>query len=186
MNEIKDRAFSDIDYIEELELVDVTKIGNEAFSSCIELVSIILPEELVEIGNGAFKNCKKLKLIVLPKSLSRIGTNIFEGCESLMNVTIMSPWIRIYQLCLPIDCNVTIGYDPVEVQYNSGIFDDDDDGDDGDDDGDDKIQRCSLCFNKISDSAIKVTKCIHIFHKDCVDEWLKNELNCPQCNTIIA
>ncbi len=45
------------------------------------------------------------------------------------------------------------------------------------------INECSICWEKI-DTEYKTT-CNHLFHKNCVDEWLKNNNTCPICRSII-
>ena len=46
---------------------------------------------------------------------------------------------------------------------------------------------CSICLDDYSDPEIKLNKlpCNHIFHKDCVQEWLKDNDTCPDCRTEI-
>ena len=39
----------------------VTKIQDEEFMDCVNLVSVILPESLKEIGEDAFWGCEKLQ-----------------------------------------------------------------------------------------------------------------------------
>lgn len=45
--------------------------------------------------------------------------------------------------------------------------------------------ECSVCFEKLFDNVrpILVTKCGHLFHEDCMDNWMKQTPNqtCPQC-----
>lgn len=63
----------------------ITKIGNEAFSSCEALEEINFPEGLVEIGEAAFASCRKLTEISLPDSVRTI-TKAFAGCLALRSV----------------------------------------------------------------------------------------------------
>ena len=46
---------------------------------------------------------------------------------------------------------------------------------------------CSICLDDYSDPEIKLNKlpCNHVFHKDCVQEWLKDNDTCPDCRTEI-
>ena len=39
---------------------------------------------------------------------------------------------------------------------------------------------CSICTFEIKDKAIQL-KCKHLFHKECVVEWLKINKICPVC-----
>ena len=42
---------------------------------------------------------------------------------------------------------------------------------------------CSICYNKYEEKdLIRILKCNHFFHKECVDDWLLNyNSNCPCC-----
>ena len=46
---------------------------------------------------------------------------------------------------------------------------------------------CSICLDNYSNPEIKLNKlpCNHIFHKDCIQEWLKNNDTCPECRSEI-
>ena len=45
---------------------EITKVGDYAFSNCVELTSVILPESVLSIGNSAFSGCSKLVSISFP------------------------------------------------------------------------------------------------------------------------
>ena len=45
--------------------------------------------------------------------------------------------------------------------------------------------QCSICIDEFKDSELlKQLKCGHIFHKECLSQWLLNMNNCPFCNKI--
>lgn len=56
----------------------VREIGENMFSRCTGLESVILPNSLREIGLWAFSSCEKLKSITLPAGLEKIGDYAFE------------------------------------------------------------------------------------------------------------
>lgn len=58
------------------------------FDSCVNLVSITLPNSIVNIGDHAFKNCDRLESADLPANLKQIGYEAFYGCSSLKSVFI--------------------------------------------------------------------------------------------------
>lgn len=42
--------------------------------------------------------------------------------------------------------------------------------------------ECSICLNKFSDDNKGYElKCEHIFHKDCIKEWMERSKTCPIC-----
>ena len=45
------------------------------------------------------------------------------------------------------------------------------------------VEDCSICFEqlKLENNNIVKTKCDHIFHDECLTEWLKNSQTCPLC-----
>ena len=52
--------------------------------------------------------------------------------------------------------------------------------------GDDKIneeeEQCSICLMEFKNTeTIRTLPCIHNFHKDCIDQWLKRQKYCPLC-----
>ena len=45
-------------------------------------------------------------------------------------------------------------------------------------------EECPICSEEIKDEAqIKATKCGHLFHKDCLNQWTSQNNSCPSCRT---
>ena len=61
----------------------VMSIGDYAFSGCINLKSITMPDNLVSIGICAFFDCSSLTSISIPDSVTSIGRSAFYGCNNL-------------------------------------------------------------------------------------------------------
>ena len=71
----------------------LTSIGAYAFSQCINLTSINLPDGVTSIGNYAFDGCVLLGSDVtseftIPASLTTLGNGAFRGCTSIKNAQI--------------------------------------------------------------------------------------------------
>ena len=73
---------------DELDGYPVREIGENAFSFCNSLTSVILPDSLSSIGDDAFSRCSFLTSITLPDSLTSIGGNPFSGCSSLVKIDV--------------------------------------------------------------------------------------------------
>lgn len=77
---------------EEIESVIIskncTKIGDEAFYSCVNLQEIVIPDSVTEIGEEAFCGNYELKKVVLSKSLKKIGKEAFSYCNQLEDIVI--------------------------------------------------------------------------------------------------
>ncbi len=97
-------------------------IYSSAFSSCVGLASLTIPDSIISIGDGAFlgcwnltnvtfcdnsqlttigsqafEYCSSLTSITIPDSVTSIGTGAFSGCSSLTSVYItdISAWCNI-------------------------------------------------------------------------------------------
>jgi hypothetical protein len=64
----------------------VTRIGKEAFYDCKGLASVIIPDAVTSIGYRAFGNCRALTSVTIPDSVESIGHGAFSSCEGLTSV----------------------------------------------------------------------------------------------------
>lgn len=64
----------------------VESIGTYAFSNCIELSSISVPNSINVINKGAFYGCHYLTSVDIPDSVSYIGESAFSNCTKLEDV----------------------------------------------------------------------------------------------------
>jgi hypothetical protein len=45
-----------------------------------------------------------------------------------------------------------------------------------------KCDTCSVCIEKFKEEdVVRELKCKHLFHRDCIDHWLENNIKCPLC-----
>lgn len=64
------------------------EIGEQAFSHCIALADIVIPNGLKNIELLAFYNCRALIEVKIPDSVSIISEGAFYGCQKLEKVSI--------------------------------------------------------------------------------------------------
>jgi len=52
---------------------------------------------------------------------------------------------------------------------------------------DDLDKECSICIEMFKEKEFKrcIPDCKHIFHKKCIDKWLKKKASCPMCRISI-
>ncbi len=95
----------------------VTRIGDDAFSDCILLTSITIPDSVIDMGSRAFYKCEKLTTVVLSKNMTTMGIFAFAGCEKLTSITIPESVLNIgrgaFNYCLSLE-SITI---PRKVKY---------------------------------------------------------------------
>ncbi len=68
----------------------VETIGVQAFQKCTSLTSVLIPCSVVELSRRAFYNCSSLTSVIIPGSVNIIGDVAFYGCSSMTTVIIGS------------------------------------------------------------------------------------------------
>jgi tetratricopeptide (TPR) repeat protein len=72
----------------------VSSIGPEAFRSCEDITSVVIPDGVTRIAGedflrgGAFSGCSSLRTITIPDSVKDIGPSVFSNCENLISLDI--------------------------------------------------------------------------------------------------
>ena len=77
------------DYPESLVIKDgIVSISDYAFSKCVTLTDVTIPNSVTNIGDYAFNECTALKNVTLSNSVRHIGNHVFAECSSLTNISI--------------------------------------------------------------------------------------------------
>ena len=66
----------------------VTSISSSAFDNCSNLASITIPNSVTSIGGVTFNRCYNLASIIIPNSVTAISSNAFYYCSGLATITI--------------------------------------------------------------------------------------------------
>ena len=50
------------------------------------------------------------------------------------------------------------------------------------------LLNCSVCLGDINlfDREVSILNCGHFFHDNCLNDWLKQQMNCPECRAIVT
>ena len=52
--------------------------------------------------------------------------------------------------------------------------------------GPDVGESCAICLSEYEEGEeLRVLPCKHVFHRECIDEWLANDERCPTCKRSI-
>ncbi len=73
----------------------VTSIGYAAFSYCVGLTNLVIPNSVISIGEWAFCFCVSLTSATIPDNVTTIDDGTFDGCESLEYIHIPASVINI-------------------------------------------------------------------------------------------
>ena len=90
-------------------------IGSNAFSSCLSLTKIVLPQDLKTIGYSAFINCTSLKSVSFNGALTEIGNNAFEYCTALKSLVFPKSLKRIGNFAFDSCANLS------SVKFSEGL-----------------------------------------------------------------
>lgn len=99
---IADYAFSECINLTNIDVPDsVTCIGNYAFNSCTGLTNVTMGKGVKNIGDSAFYSCDKLTSVTIGNNVTSIGNSAFFSCDSLTSIIIPDSVISIgdYAFC---------------------------------------------------------------------------------------
>ena len=86
---IGNRAFSLCIKLQNISIPNsVQRIGDSAFKNCHSVTGIDIPSSVISIEGGAFHGCSSLTSIIIPDGITGIEDNTFSGCNSLANIDI--------------------------------------------------------------------------------------------------
>ena len=86
---IADCAFSGCISLKSVTIPDSVKtIGAYAFEECTSLKSVTIPDSVTNIGNCALSSCTHLTNVTIGSGVTSIGSSAFYGCRSLTSITI--------------------------------------------------------------------------------------------------
>ncbi|WP_019679659.1 leucine-rich repeat protein [Ruminococcus flavefaciens] len=74
--------------------IGITRVGDQNFNTCKNLVSVTLPDTLKTIGFVAFSECSALTSIVIPASVTVVEHEAFKSCSNA-EITISSTDTKI-------------------------------------------------------------------------------------------
>ena len=84
-----DKAFSYCIGLKEVHIPETVRaIGESAFMNCKLLQDVKLPNRLTVISRRTFCNCYALKSVYLPDNITEIGAQSFQNCGSLESISI--------------------------------------------------------------------------------------------------
>ncbi len=97
----------------------VGDIAPEAFSGCVNLKTVVLPNTMIMLSKEAFKNCHSLENINLRKVMV-ISESVFDGCTNLKSVEFGPELISIGQLAF-----ANSGLEEVKITSSIQVVDND-------------------------------------------------------------
>jgi hypothetical protein len=81
----------------------VTRIVDDAFSGCVNLTSVIIPESVTSTGDYAFYGCGDLVSITFERSTPpEFGEDVFEGVDKSILVYVPANSLEAYKKVLGI------------------------------------------------------------------------------------
>lgn len=106
-----------------IEIKSGTKtIIDWAFSSCLNLRTVSIPDSLEVIDSFAFSGCAALESITIPKGVKYINSGAFDRCSSLKSVTIKEGLEFIdssaFKRCTSLE-NITIPNSVTKISYEA-------------------------------------------------------------------
>ena len=106
-----DNSIEELDIPSEIDGLEVTKIGTDAFNGNSKLKDVTVPDSVVAIESDAFNGCTRLRNIMLPDSVKTIGSGAFE------NTAYYNNYENYVDGVLYIDNHLIVAFEEVSSEY---------------------------------------------------------------------
>jgi len=83
---------------------NISRIGAQACSHCVQVIEVTIPEGVESIGDNAFMGCRGVSTLSFPTSLTSIGYNAFANCDSLEFVDLKKTKVKTINSNAFADC----------------------------------------------------------------------------------
>lgn len=94
------------------------KMGDNMFTQCYYLMSVVLPQNIDRIGDGMFQNCLMLTEVQIPQGAQSIGGSAFASCSRLTSVVIPNSITEIGMAAFTSCALTDIYFTGTEAQWN--------------------------------------------------------------------
>ena len=81
-----DKSITEVVIPEMIDGIKVRMIDSGAFTNCIHLKNIVIPNSIQRIQDTAFTRCEKLETVVIPEGVAYIGDYVFQYCTNLKSI----------------------------------------------------------------------------------------------------
>ncbi len=85
---LEDWCFIGSTVLEEIDLANVTEIGEDCFYYCTALTSIVIPEGVTILDGAVFAYCVALETVTLPSTMTTLGDHCFYACTALTEINV--------------------------------------------------------------------------------------------------
>ena len=95
---VKENAFSFCMTLLSIVLPEgIKRLDHHAFEANTSLAKVVIPETVTEFGVGVFIDCRNLTTVNIPKGLTELTSFTFSGCSSLKSVKLPEGLVTIGQ-----------------------------------------------------------------------------------------
>ena len=77
---------------------NITSLGNNSFTQCVNLLTITIPATITKLGTGVFYSCSKLAEVIMEATTPpTIGINLFQSCPALTSIYVPDASVEAYK-----------------------------------------------------------------------------------------
>lgn len=97
---LADWSFIGSTVLEQIDLGNVTEIGEDCFYYCTSLKSVTIPEGVTELKGAAFAYCLSMEEAQLPSTMKKLGNHCFYSCAKLKKLELPDGLTTLGDQCL--------------------------------------------------------------------------------------